>query len=502
MLNEHLGTVEDIGGRPVIRTHIGETGHALYGPYTDLERGAYRVTFDISAPDPAPFEQDFICAVADVVTDWGKRDLAFVNIFYSDLIAKKPIVIDFDVEAPIAGCEYRVRVSGHAPLVISDLPLLEPRKGPPMAGFRSGLLGPKATTLIKRCWEQGTQVSIQNDTFSVPLREFSKFRSELLDVFREDLFRSDDRLKLAEKVVDGVGYRGCGENSLFRAFVGTDRPLISDPGRIPFTSTLCHQTHFGYEQYRFWTKALKEQPKYQRKQWEFVFIAQALYERDYLAPGKRGLVFGAGEEQLPALFASFGVEILATDQSAEAASASGWASTKEYTYDLAALNQNGICIDRMFNELVSFRPVDMNAIPSDLDGQFDFCWSACAFEHLGSLDLGLTFVKRAMETLRPGGIAVHTTEFNLSSNDDTVETEGLSIYRRRDIEALTDWLVQRGYAVAPIDWSLLGEGFAEMVIDLNPYLARGEPHIRLLIGQYDCTSIGLIIEKPLDWQPH
>jgi len=502
MLNDAVGTVGDIAGRASIRTHVGQAGHALYGPYADLQPGSYRVIFDIKISDPAPFDVDFICATADVVLDCGKRDLAFTDILYSDLIAGNSIAVDFDLAEPVAGCEYRIRVNGKVPLLIADAPVLERRAGPAVAGFRAGRLGPKATSLIKRCWEAGTRVSIENDTLSLPLDQFAKFRAELLDVFREDLFRSEDRRRLAELVVEGVGYRGCGENSLFRAFVGTERPLISDPGRIPFTSSLCHQTHFGYEQYRFWMEALKEQPKYQRKQWEFVFIAQALYERGCLTPGKKGLVFGAGEEQLPALFASFGVEVLATDQSPEAASASGWASTKEFTYDLNALNQNGICTDRMFHELVSFRPVDMNAIPADLHDQFDFCWSACAFEHLGSLEHGKRFVQNAMETLRPGGIAVHTTEFNLSSNDDTIETEGLSIYRRRDIEALIEDLTQQGYAVAPIDWNLLGEGFAEMVIDLNPYLARGEPHIRLLIGQYDCTSIGLIIEKPIHWQPH
>lgn len=502
MLNDAVGTVDQGASHASIRTYAGAVGHALYGPYVDLPAGAYRVTFEIAVAEPIAFEADFICATADVVLDFGKRDVVFAEILYSDVVAGNPITLDFDLAEACAGCEFRVRVNGTVPLVIADVTQLEKRTGQAVAGFRAGRLGPKATSVIKRCWEAGTRLSIQDDTLSLPLDQFAKFRSELLEVFRDDLFATNDRRKMAETVVEGVGYKGCGENSLFRAFVGTEQPLISDPGRIPFTSSLCHQTHFGYEQYRFWTKALKEAPKYQRKQWEFVFIAQVLYERGYLVPDKKGLVFGAGEEQLPALFASFGVEVVATDQPADAASASGWASTKEYTYDISALNQNGICTDRMFRELVSYRPVDMNALPDDLDGQFDFCWSACAFEHLGSLEKGLSFVRNAMRTLRPGGLAVHTTEFNLSSNEDTIETEGLSIYRRRDIERLIASLGELGYVVAPIDWSLLGEGFAEMVIDLNPYLARGEPHIRLLIGQYDCTSIGLIIEKPLDWRSH
>jgi cyclopropane fatty-acyl-phospholipid synthase-like methyltransferase len=34
-----------------------------------------------------------------------------------------------------------------------------------------------------------------------------------------------------------------------------------------------------------------------------------------------------------------------------------------------------------------FRRADMNAMPDTL-GQFDFVWSACAFEHLGSIRQG------------------------------------------------------------------------------------------------------------------
>jgi hypothetical protein len=148
----------------------------------------------------------------------------------------------------------------------------------------------------------------------------------------------------------------------------------------------------------------------------------------------------------------------------------------------------------MFRDLVSFMPVDMNAIPPSLDGRFDFCWSACALEHLGSLEHGLAFIENSMRTLGPGGVAVHTTEFNLSSNDDTFESLTCSFYRRRDIEEVVARLERRGYQVSPIDWNV-GEGFAERVVDLPPF-GRGEPHIRLRADRYDVTSIGIIITKP------
>jgi SAM-dependent methyltransferase len=339
--------------------------------------------------------------------------------------------------------------------------------------------------LLRGLYDRGTPFKIVGDEV--------RFK---VDVLSEALaISANSRADLARSVVNAVGYRGDSENSLYRAFIGTELPIASSPTPVMFTSSLCHQAHFALDQYRFWTRALKEAPKFQRKQWEFVYIAQALFERGFLEPGRRGLVFGAGQEQLPALFASFGVKVLATDQAPETAMAGGWIESGQHTYDLAALNQRSICTDRMFQELVSYRSVDMNDIPDELDESFDFCWSACALEHLGSLAKGLDFIEASLRTLRPGGLAVHTTEFNLSSNTDTMETANVSLYRRVDIDEFVARLSGKGFDVSPINWEL-GEGFAEMVVDLPPYAGRGEPHIRLMAGEYQTTSIGLIIRKP------
>ena len=290
-----------------------------------------------------------------------------------------------------------------------------------------------------------------------------------------------------------LGYNGDNSNVVYRGFVGDERPLSSAPAPIPFGSTLCRQVHFSLDQYRFWTRAMKDRPKYLRKQWEFVYIAQALYERGLLRQGRRGLGFGVGREPLPALFASFGVEIVASDQSLEGAVKAGWVRSNEHSADLSALNDRGICTDRMFGELVSFAEMDMNAIDAKFNGQFDFCWSACSLEHLGSLAHGIQFIVNSMKVLKPGGVAVHTTEYNLSSNDATIDYRDLVVYRRRDIDALLSELAAAGHKPAPIDYEI-GEGFAETVVDLPPY-GRGEPHLRLRLAEFDCTSIGIIVQK-------
>jgi hypothetical protein len=131
----------------------------------------------------------------------------------------------------------------------------------------------------------------------------------------------------------------------------------------------------------------------------------------------------------------------------------------------------------------------MKAIPDDLRG-FDFCWSACALEHLGSLEEGLEFVERSLDTLAPGGIAVHTTEYNLTSNDDTVEQGPTVVYRERDIRALVERLEAQGHEVAALDLSA-GEGLLDRYVDVPPY--ADEPVLRFLYTTYTLTSVALVI---------
>lgn len=310
--------------------------------------------------------------------------------------------------------------------------------------------------------------------------------------------RTLEEVRFAASFASRVGFNGDAANDLYRALVGSERPIAATPAPLGLTSCLCQQVHFTLDQYRFWAAAMKERPRFMRKQWEFVFIAQALFERGMLQPGRRGLAFGVGLEPLPALFASFGVAVLATDQSFASAEAAGWVRSSEHSTDLTGLNARGICTERMFSQLVSFAEVDMNDLQPDLDG-FDFCWSACSLEHLGSLRHGLDFIRNAMRTLKPGGVAIHTTEFNLRSNDSTVETPSLSVYRRRDIEALVRELEAEGHRVEPVDWTV-GGGFAETVVDLPPW-GRGEPHVRLLLDGFACTSIALIVSRPGSGEP-
>lgn len=256
-------------------------------------------------------------------------------------------------------------------------------------------------------------------------------------------------------------------------------------------SSLCKASDFSKPWYLKWAKKIGQQPTKHRKQWEYVYILQALYERGMLETGNRGLGFAVGTEPLPAVFASMGIEVLATDIDIEEGKAKGWVEGNQLCTGLESLNTLGLCNDEDFNRLVSYRAVDMNHIPNDIT-DYDFNWSSCSLEHLGSLEKGLQFMQAQLKTLKPGGWAIHTSEYNVTSNDKTLESEQLSVFRRKDYERAAELLRKQGHFVEELDFTE-GESDDDKYVDLPPYTHL--PHLRLKLGEFVSTSMGLIIRK-------
>jgi hypothetical protein len=197
-----------------------------------------------------------------------------------------------------------------------------------------------------------------------------------------------------------------------------------------------------------------------------------------------------GREPLVSAFAARGVDVVATDLDPTAREAGGWVGTGQHAAGgLEALVHAGICDPEVFTAHVSSRVVDMRAIPADLRG-FDFCWSACALEHLGSLEEGLRFIEGSLATLAPGGIAVHTTEFNLSSDEGTIESGPTVVFRERDLRALVTRLEGAGHQVAALDLAP-GDGVLDHYLDVPPY--GHHPSVRLLMDRYAVTSVAIVV---------
>lgn len=266
---------------------------------------------------------------------------------------------------------------------------------------------------------------------------------------------------------------------------------MNEPTLTLLKSRICTQEQLESKTFQDWAERLGEaRGNLHRKIWEWCFITQALHERNLLKAGASGLGFAVGKEPLASLFCSYGASICATDLFTDIAQEQGWVDTNEHASTIKALNTRKLCSDAQFKKNCTFQHADMNAIPKDLNS-FDFVWSSCALEHLGSLSHGEEFIYNSMNCLKPGGFAVHTTEYNFSSNNSTLSSGITVLYRRQDIEKIIHNIRKEGHSI-DIDFAG-GTLPSDIFIDLPPY--KQNPHIKLQIGEYTVTSIGLIIQK-------
>lgn len=273
-------------------------------------------------------------------------------------------------------------------------------------------------------------------------------------------------------------------------------PSLSDdsmpePSLWAPVSQACTQAQMEEPRYAYWCGEIRERPRMHRKQWEFCYILQALQSHGMLEEGRRGLGFGVGLEPLAAVCADRGVSVLATDLEPEGAQNAGWVKTAQHARSKQSLNDRKICDPDKFDRLVDFRFMNMNRIDADLAGQFDFVWSACAFEHLGSIMHGLEFVVNSVKCLKPGGVAVHTTEFNCSSDGETLDNASTVLFRKRDFLLLERRLKLMG---AEMEFNFnLGQQPLDLHIDMPPF--KPDDHLKLQIQRWVVTSFGLIVHK-------
>lgn len=256
-------------------------------------------------------------------------------------------------------------------------------------------------------------------------------------------------------------------------------------------TSICTEKDFHTDWYQRWMYEMKEGPRLHRKQWEFAVIAQALFERGMMEPGKRGLGFGVGTEPLPALFVKYGCEVMVTDLDPEREDAKKWKTGNQLLEKVSSLNDRHIADDKLFKKNVQYRSVDMNNIPADLHG-YDFTWSACSMDHLGTLDKTKEFMLKQMDCLQEGGWAVHTSEFNVSSNNDTMTHGDVVIFRKKDIIELAKKLESHGYDVEDINFST-GSSKIDKLVDEYPY--KEAPHLKLKLFEYTVTSFVIIVRK-------
>lgn len=230
----------------------------------------------------------------------------------------------------------------------------------------------------------------------------------------------------------------------------------------------------------------------QRKWWEFIEIANIIYRVKGLE-GMRGIGFGVGEEPMTSALASLGAQILATDIGANHESSKDW-DNGQLAKNIESLYKHEIIDRETFDKNVTFEELDMNNILTreDLFNQFDFSFSCGSIEHIGGIEQTIQFLVNQMNVLKPGGIAVHTTEYNLDSEEETLNAHNICLLRKRDLIELERKITEKGYELIPVDYSL-GNEEADLFIDKPPH--QFHQHLKLQSSGFTHTSILLVIRK-------
>lgn len=258
-------------------------------------------------------------------------------------------------------------------------------------------------------------------------------------------------------------------------------------------SQACRAVDIMTPEYAEWADRLGDSPRFHRKQWEHITILEAARQAGVLHPGREALGFGVGTEPIPAALTSFGLRVLATDQAA--AVAGHWVRRGEHASGLDALVKPSIVDPETFRSLARFQSIDMNGLPGDL-GQYDLVWSSCAIEHLGSPEAGLRFVMESLGFLRPGGLAVHTTEMDLTPGDSAVDYGHCALYRPQDLRQFRQKVVEARYEMDLCLYVALDHPADRFVAP--PYSVGKERfHLKLALHDSITTSFALVIRRPL-----
>ena len=258
--------------------------------------------------------------------------------------------------------------------------------------------------------------------------------------------------------------------------------------------------HFDEPEFLRWEAIISGRPEpvapplpfKHRKMWEFVFILAAIDAGGQYRPGARGIGFGVGSEPLSAVFARGGADVVATDQPVGQGRA--WDGSGQLMHGLANLSHPHIVSDEELARHVTLRPVDMNELPPDL-GRFDFMWSSCVIEHLGSPARGLEFVRKSAALLKPGGVSVHTTELELVPRESTMDYGHCAVYRPDDLLELERQLRGDGF---DIDFNLhvpMDAPEDRFISPVDPHVPDPS-HLKLVIGDSISTSFGIVVRRP------
>jgi hypothetical protein len=480
-----------LGDNPRLYTRIGSkrgnfilldkclAGCGLYGPYVNLPRGRYYASVRFAGGDNLEGR-----GVIDVCSGMG----AHVIISEPFNLGKLPqgsreLGIAFDLPRATSQCQVRLECAAGVSAIIECLKIEFRDVGTKgiEAAVSDGLGDEAVAPPFVRLSRITRLKRFGNHPLAETGRRVQAIRARKLSE-RVEAILAGELPERVEAIVDRV--LATKQSQLYRP---NDIVAGSATGEYMAASNALTRD-FLHPEFQEFCRIFNTPIALHRKLWEWAFIYERLLKMGVLRPGTHGLVFGVGTEPLPSVFAGLGAHITATD----APVGHNWDRSSEATEHREKLFHSDKIDRDTFDARVTFEYCDMNDIPSHLT-DYDFCWSSCSFEHLGSIEHGIDFVINSVErSLKVGGIACHTTELNLSSNVETVEAGGTVIYRRTDLERLCRTLEERGHWVEPLRIEA-GTLPPDYFVDVPPYLS--DPHLKLLLGSHVATSVGIVARR-------
>lgn len=229
-----------------------------------------------------------------------------------------------------------------------------------------------------------------------------------------------------------------------------------------FSTRITTMRDFESEWYLKWKTVFGFSNKIYRKFWEIAVVSETLESQGKLNNGMRGVGFGVGSESATEKFADRVEKILATDLLPD-----DWHETHKGFFDLGK------------HPRIENRIVDMNWIDGASgkglveEEQYDFSWSICSMDHCGDVWLTKRFLLNQMNSLKYGGVGIHTAEYTI--NVGMPRTGSTVFLTCDDVVDITQLMNMLGYEIAPMDW-FIGDRFEDHRIDCDPF--EGDCHIK------------------------
>lgn len=272
----------------------------------------------------------------------------------------------------------------------------------------------------------------------------------------------------------------------------SERPVSRDDWK----SEVISEKRFKEENFFIWMSFLKERPRLHSKLFQFYAIMEAanslLMEGNEKGVLPKAIGFGVGTEPIPAALGKIGFKVTATDF-LDGDIASTWQDSNQLIHSVKDLNSRGILTENEFEAVINFLNLDMNKIPIEFQNKYDFVWSSCALGHIGGYQQGLDFIFKSSFLLKPGGIALHTTELDLSDNPSRYESSTLNFYKPKDLIEVLAALRSHGFQVDDFYVPKMWTDRSVKYLDREPW--GDQPHIRIELYGREVVSVVMKITR-------